>query len=389
MDAPGGLRPRGRNKQAMYRYSVDNAVTYTSEDLVLFRESPFACWMERLHLENPDHGIPPDAGTTEPGDTMTRQDDVAESLLAEGKQVTLINWDIREPQRRSQTLQAMRDGVDFIVNGQLALGPLSGSANLLMRTSGFSELGNFLYIPCDTQGKTTIHSAFRLCFLADLLHGLQGQLPPKMLVIRGGDLLPLTTDDHIYHYRAVKQRFMNAMRDFRKHRMPDPAESSHFGRWADCANEVMRQRAERDEIENSPLKSESEAVADNEPLQPEAGEETLQVQLQNPIQARLATGRGLKVSGTLADQARALQVQVVPDVETSEPQASAEAADPELDNLSFIGREPSSMLEDMDAGFDVDCIDDSDYALPDSEVAVKPVPRPFSNSLNTGDDFDR
>ena len=50
----------------MYRYSVDNAVTYTPDDFVLFRESPFACWMERLTLENPDHGIPPDLKSLSP-----------------------------------------------------------------------------------------------------------------------------------------------------------------------------------------------------------------------------------------------------------------------------------------------------------------------------------
>ena len=61
----------GQNKQqAMYRYAVDNAVTYTSEDLVLFRESPFACWMERLTLENPDHGIPPDLHSEPPGNSI-------------------------------------------------------------------------------------------------------------------------------------------------------------------------------------------------------------------------------------------------------------------------------------------------------------------------------
>jgi hypothetical protein len=227
----------------MYRYSVDNAVTYTSEDFVLFRESPFACWMERLTLENPDHGIPADLGSVPPGDSIERQDDMAETLRAQGKDVCLIDWDADEPSRRSATLAAMRRGADFIVNGQLALGPLSGAANLLVRTSGYSELGDFLYIPCDTQARSNLHSAFRLCFLADLLHSLQGQLPPQMLIIRGGvDLLPLQTDSHIYHYRAVKQRFMEAMRGFRKHRMPDPAESSHFGRWSDCAHEVLKQR---------------------------------------------------------------------------------------------------------------------------------------------------
>ena len=232
----------------MYRYSVDNAITYTSEDVVLFRESPFASWMERLTLENPDHGIPPDVHSKPPGNLMQRQDDVAETLRGEGKHVCLVEWDAPEAKRRSLTLDAMRQGVDFIVNGQLALGPLSGSANLLMRTSGYSELGDYLYIPCDTQAKTTLHSAFRLCFLADLLHSLQGQLPPQLLIIRSGDdLVPLQTEDHIYHYLAVKQRFMTAMREFRKHRMPDPAESSHFGRWSECANEVLKQRMLRQE----------------------------------------------------------------------------------------------------------------------------------------------
>ena len=56
----------------MYRYSVDNAITYTPEDFVLFREAPFACWMERLTLENPEHGIPPDAGSNPPGSNEER-----------------------------------------------------------------------------------------------------------------------------------------------------------------------------------------------------------------------------------------------------------------------------------------------------------------------------
>lgn len=227
----------------MYRYSVDNAITYTSEDLVLFREAPFACWMERLTLENPEHGIPPDVGSHPPRNSIERQDDLVDTLRGEGKDVSHVSWDEDEPMRRAATLEAMRRGADFIVDGQLALGPLAGSANLLVRTSGYSELGDFLYTPCDTQGRSSLHSAFRLCFLADLLHSLQGQLPPQMLIIRDGDdLVPLQTEDHIYHYRAVKQRFMEAMRNFRKHRMPDPAESSHFGRWSDCAHEVLKQR---------------------------------------------------------------------------------------------------------------------------------------------------
>jgi len=301
----------------MYRYSVDNAITYTSEDLVLFKESPFASFMERLTLENPNHGIPPDVGSDAPRDTRERQDDIAETLISEGRDVALIDWGATEPERRTATLQAMRKGVDFIVNGQLALGPLSGSANLLMRTSGFSELGDFLYVPCDTQSKTTLQSAFRLCFLADLLHSLQGQLPPQMLIIRGGsDVLPLQTEDHIYHFLAVKQRFMTAQRDFRKHRMPDPAESSHFGRWSECANEVMKQRAlgEPDPLPDTPEQDDSQEQPEQQ--QAVAGSDTVAVASQpaGPATETTVQGRpdpsrfnkGLQVSDTLADQARKL-----------------------------------------------------------------------------------
>ncbi len=481
----------------MYRYSVDNAVTYTSEDIVLFRESPFACWMERLTLENPDHGIPPDRHSQPPSNYMQRQDDLAETLRAEGKNVSLIDWDAEESLRRSRTLEAMRQGVDFIVNAQLALGPLSGSANLLMRTSGYSELGNYLYIPCDTQAKTTINSAFRLCFLADLLHSLQGQLPPKMLIIRGGsDLLPLETEDHIYHYRAVKQRFMQTMREFRKHRMPDPAESAQFGRWSECANEVLKQRALRGESDVEET-LEQEAQHTDLPLQAAASSVQPAVPESNAEQGGFGS-RGIQVGDTLASQAQQLSPRAYRDSEP-DPGAGNRLMDSALQNLEFIGssnrapaiggvsrpataenkpapKEPPSQVadtaapeqeglhtevaaesatrvkphpldssdfsvhsprgsadgetisadavgwqqEDMAASlppnspatpppmlntdspeFDVDCVDDSDYALPadPDETAVEreqvqdspeeerqPKPsRPFSSSLNTAD----
>ncbi len=244
----------------MYRYSVDNAVTYTPDDLALFRESPFALWMERLTLENPDHGILPDAHSSEPHQSIERQDEIVDTLRAEGRNVALIDWDQDEPLRRTATRTAMEDGADFIVNAALANDHLAGTANLMMRTSGYSELGDFLYVPCDTQGQGTFVSAFRLCFLCDLLQHMQGQLPPQMLLIRGdADVMPLQTEDHIYYYRAVKKRFLTAMETFRKHRMPDPAESSHFGRWSECASEVLKQRALSEEATEA---QEQEALRD-------------------------------------------------------------------------------------------------------------------------------
>lgn len=379
------LQPEGNKQQTMYRYCVDNAVTYTSEDFVLFRESPFAAWMERLTLENPDHGIPPDIDSKPPANPMQRQDDLADTLREEEKDVCLVDWDAAEPDRRSATLGAMRRGVDFIVNGQLALGPLSDSANLLMRTSGYSELGNYLYIPCDTQVKTTLNSAFRLCFLADLLHSLQGQLPPQMLIIRGdSDLLPLQTEDHIYHYRAVKHRFMETMRTFRKHRMPDPVDSSHFGRWSDCANEVMKQRAIRGEDGQVPPVREIEYPL---PRVAEAGVQGAaanQASRIGTVGTATSIRPGLQVSGTLADQAKLLHPQscevgsqtsgyTADPVSTgpSQRRQSTSAADAALENLEFIG---SGLRAPTIGGFRSNAAGPEPTQRPESEPG--PVPEP-------------
>jgi hypothetical protein len=189
---------------------------------------------------------------------------------------------------------------------------------LLVRTSGYSELGDFLYTPCDTQGRSSLHAEFRLCFLADLLHSLQGQLPPQMLIIRDGDdLVPLQTEDHIYHYRAVKQRFMEAMRNFRKHRMPDPAESSHFGRWSDCAHEVLKQRLLREdwpadetagEKFEAPLRKAVASVGSAYDLDA-IGQGSPGLPAQDSLHAGMSPGGEVSASGQSAGQTLAEQAQ--------------------------------------------------------------------------------
>lgn len=358
----------------MYRYSVDNAVTYTPDDLTLFRESPFAAWMERLTLENPDHGIPCDRDSVAPGGKPAQGDDLAESLRAEGRDVVLIDTSEEESRRRADTLDAMRAGTDFIIHGTLALGPLSGTAPMLMRTSGYSDLGDFLYIPCCSQADSALDVAFRLCFLADLLHSLQGQLPPQLLVIRSdADVLPLQTEDHIHYYRAVKARFLAAMQDFRKHRMPDPAVSSHFGRWSECAGEVLKQRAQRtgQQQQSAEELDVEEAQFTEEPL---AAEESLAAEEALAAEAPLAAaasggmarsarafgGRGAALDSrardgggpTLLEQARSLAPDAFknraapgrtpnlahfPISETRPPPRERAVGDEALQNLAFIG----------------------------------------------------
>jgi hypothetical protein len=379
----------------MYRYIVDNVITYTQDDLALFRESPFALWMERLTLENPDHGIPADTENVTSANRSDTQEDIVATLRSEGRNVALIDWELDEPERRTATLEAMRDGADFIVNGQLAVDCLSGVASLLMRTSGYSELGDFLYMPCETNARNTLQSAFRLSFVADLLLNVQGQLPPQMLIIRGGaEVVPLQVEDYIYYYRAVQRRFLQAMQSFRKHRMPDPAESSHFGRWAECASEVLKQRAlseqQRTEAPASAAAASAAQASENEtavfielPQLRVAGGSGMPPRFDN--EAPAANGKTTSPTvqdsnatlvaqtshiHTLAEQARLLApgsfgfgkppgrtpnlarytrprpVADAPNMPVFHNRRSSDAA---LENLEFIGSSPSKMVVDMAA----------------------------------------
>jgi hypothetical protein len=384
----------------MYRYSVDQGVIYTSDDIVLFRESPFASWMERLTLENPGHGIPPDVGNLTPKSSQGPQSELTTTLKDEGKDVIAIEWDTDEAGRRTATLAAMRHGVDFIVSGQLAVGPLADSVNLLMRTSGYSELGNYLYIPCDTQRKTTLSSAFRLCFLADLLHSLQGQLPPQMLILRGNsDVIPLQSEDHIYHYRAVKQRFMSAQVAFKKHRMPDPVDSAHFGRWSDCANELLRQRAlgqpELPELQLEDAKPEEIPVALPLRSQAQASAYDMDAVASAGVDQDVLLAQDVRVAqrsaGTLAEQAR--QISPEPAVRPLGRQTTDS-----LQNLEFIGSSthPPTIGEPTEEAplfSEPPPANLRNPAVVDMDVILDPEPRrekkdvtPFSNILVTNRD---
>ena len=294
----------------MHRYTIDNAVTYSQDDLALFRESPFATWMERLTLENPDHGILPDRDAIWPPQPQSPHANIAETLRAEGRRVIEIDCDTEETERRTATIAAMKAGADFIVGGQLAAGNFSDRLDLLMKTSGYSQLGDFLYIPCETRSGEMSRLTYRLAFFAELLYLMQGQLPPQMLIIRdNADVLSLEAEDHIHYYRAVSSRFVAAMTAFRKHRMPNPTESCHFGRWAECASEVLKQRAGRDdslpeEVAEESIQSEALEV---QLMQVAAGGEQafessapVSKSSTNPI------GRDVQPAYTLVEQARQL-----------------------------------------------------------------------------------
>jgi hypothetical protein len=175
---------------------------------------------------------------------------------------------------------------------------------------------------------------------------------------------------------------MHAMSSFRKHRMPDPAESSHFGRWSECVSEVLKQRAmqERHQAEEQQTEEAQEEVFEMPQLRVASGSAAQPSNSDSDVGRQSGLDRGdsvrsapLETNGgirgesahTLAEQARMLtpgsyrkgaapghtpnlarfaRPRPVAVPETPETALKRRSADTALQNLEFIGSNATETL---------------------------------------------
>jgi uncharacterized protein len=103
-------------------------------------------------------------------------------LAQKGKRVVEI---VRGPRAQDDTLAAMRDGADVIVQARLAQGSWAGWADVLLRVEGRSRLGAWRYEPVETKlaRETRGATLIQLCLYADLLDEMQGAPPEWLRVV--------------------------------------------------------------------------------------------------------------------------------------------------------------------------------------------------------------
>jgi len=108
-----------------------------------------------------------------------------------------------------QTLEAMRSGVDVIVQGALLHGAWSGRADILRRVESPSGLGPWSYEVIDTKlaRETKGATVLQLSLYADLVFAVQGSVPEHMYVVTPGSGFEpesYRTADFAAYYRRVK-----------------------------------------------------------------------------------------------------------------------------------------------------------------------------------------
>src|SRR6185369_4524533 len=191
----GGIQRMKREKKGR--------IIYSPSDLVTFLGSPYASWMDRLHLERPGK-IRPDEDD-ETGAMLKRRGDEHEaSVLARlgaGRRVVKID---REGDPIAATMAAIAGTAELVYQGALSDGTFAGYADFLVRCPGGWEVWD---AKLSRTGKAK--HLLQLCCYADLLEKMTGSRAETIVLALGsGEDLRLRCADFRWYQRAVCQTFL-------------------------------------------------------------------------------------------------------------------------------------------------------------------------------------
>lgn len=209
--------------------------------------SPFASWMDRYVIELP--GKAPEKDPEDPFMSMLQQKGYAHEAALEDKfraqqlSVTKIAGASSE-EKLNQTLAAMREGINIIVQARLQDDQFSGYADFLVKVSGNSELGDYHYEVWDTKlaRKTKPTFVIQLCCYAEMLESVQGRRSDNITIALGsGEEETFRTSDYFHYYKNLKHNFLSGQQNFDPDIKPDPMDSRSWGDWSEHAESILEE----------------------------------------------------------------------------------------------------------------------------------------------------
>ncbi len=165
-------------------------------------------------------------------------------LRSSGKSVVEIAFGDADAEK--QTAQAMSDGIEVIVQGELSDGKWGGRPDLLLRVERASPLfGDWSYEVADTKLTRTTKAGtiLQLSLYSELLEPLQGLKPERMTVVMPGD--PFTEESHRFddfaaYLRLVKDNLIQALEATNSSTYPEPVTHCDICRWWKQCDEVRK-----------------------------------------------------------------------------------------------------------------------------------------------------
>lgn len=167
-------------------------------------------------------------------------------LIGEGLNVVRIDGVEVSNQAVSDTLAAMTDGAEVIVQGALSHDHWVGRADILRRVEGASRFGSWSYEAMDTKltRETKAGTVLQLCVYSELLEKAQGRAPEYMhVVVPWSDFEPrrYRFADYAAYFRNVQRGLLTAMAERRTPRTyPEPVEHCDLCRWRETCDKRRR-----------------------------------------------------------------------------------------------------------------------------------------------------
>jgi predicted RecB family nuclease len=188
------------------------AVVDSPSDLIRYFASPFASWMDRCHLEDPDRVAPGEE--TEEQKLVAQTGDRHEiSVLTELKVGTPELVEIPKDDfadARTKTLSAIIAMVPIIFQAALDAGQFAGFADFLILD------GSGRYQVWDTKlaRSPKPYYAIQLCCYAEMLAAVTGEPMSERfgIILGSNDRVIFQVEDFIHYYRHIKRSFL-AMQD--------------------------------------------------------------------------------------------------------------------------------------------------------------------------------
>ena len=159
----------------------------------------------------------------------------------EDKGHSIVKIDSEEPNARQKTIDAMRQGADYIYQARLSNDKWQGWADFLIKVTTPSELGNWSYEVIDTKLSTQTRAGtiLQISLYSEIIEEIQGLLPEYMHVRTPESELSYRVNDYISYLRLTKKRLDNAI-NIPIATYPEPCSHSIICNWWEHCNGIRR-----------------------------------------------------------------------------------------------------------------------------------------------------
>lgn len=226
---------------------LDGKIIYSPSDLIRYLASPYASWMDRYYMENPD-AITPDEDSEDrklvakTGDQHEQA--VLEELKAEEKGLVEIARD-DVPAAQAKTLASIKAKVPIIYQAALENDRFFGFADFII----LDDEGRYQIWDTKLARSPKPYYAIQLCCYSEMFAAVNGgEMPEKFGIILGSkDKVEFRVEDYLHYYRRIRDGFL-AMQDGYTGKLedcPEPLPSSDptaHGRWTSHADKYFDDR---------------------------------------------------------------------------------------------------------------------------------------------------